>query len=122
MNEIKKAIIITASDWKYEFYSLSMILIEKTKDQGEIMKELMKNEYLKVHSKFISQTITKILKNIGKYSKQSIDATEEFQFFNEVKPIIEKRFNCEVDVVVEKDSNIRKSSQALPGRPAIVII
>ncbi len=122
MNEIKKAIIITASDWKYEFYSLSMILIEKTKDQGEIMKELMKNEYLKVHSKFISQTITKILKNIGKYSKQSIDATEEFQFFNEVKPIIEKKFNCEVDVVVEKDSNKRKSSQALPGRPAIVII
>ena len=86
------------------------------------MKELMKNENLKVHSKFISQIITKILKNIGKYSKQFIDITEEIQFFNDVKPIIEKKFNCEVDIVVEKDSNIRKSSQSLPGRPAIIII
>jgi len=122
INEIKKAIIITASEWKYKFYSLLMILIEKTKDQGEIMKELMKNEHLKIHGKFISQITTKILKNIGKYSKPYIDASEEFQFFNEIKLIIEKRFNCEVDIVVEKDSNLRKSSQALPGRPAIVII
>ncbi len=122
LTDIKKTIIITASDWKYKFYSQLMIFIEKTKNQGEIMKELMKNEHLKVHSKFISQTTTKILKNIGKYSKQYIDTSEEFQFFNEIKPIIEKRFNCEVDIVVEKDSNLRKSSQALPGRPAIVII
>ncbi|KKM73212.1 hypothetical protein LCGC14_1412790, partial [marine sediment metagenome] len=88
MNEIKKAIIITASEWKYKFYSLLMTLIEKTKNQGEIMKELMKNELLKFHSKFISQTTSTILKNIGRYYKHYIDISEENQFFNEIKPLI----------------------------------
>ena len=121
MNEIKKAIIITASEWKYEFYSLLMILIEKTKNQGEIMKELMQNELLKFHSKFVSQTTSKILKNIGKYYKYYIDISEENQFFNEIKPLIKKRFNCNVEVIVEIKSEHKKASQALPGRPAVVL-
>ncbi|MFX1364317.1 MAG: leucine--tRNA ligase [Promethearchaeota archaeon] len=121
INDIKKTIIITATDWKYKFYSQLMILIEETKDQGEIMKELMKNGDLKIHSKFISQTTTKILKNIGKYSKHHIDISDENQFFNEIKPLIKKRFNCNVDVIVEVKSEHKKASQALPGRPAIVL-
>ena len=85
------------------------------------MKELMKNELLKDHSKFIRQTTSKILKNIGKYSKYYIDISEENQFFNEIRPLIKKRFNCDVEVMVEVKSKYKKASQALPGRPAIVL-
>ena len=98
-----------------------MKLIEKTKNQGEIMKELMKNELLKDYGKFISQTTSKILKNIGKYSKYHFDISDENQFFNEIKPLIKKRFNCNVEVMVEAKSEYKKASQALPGRPAIVL-
>ncbi|KKM22391.1 hypothetical protein LCGC14_1625820 [marine sediment metagenome] len=121
MTEIKKVIIITASEWKFKFYSLLMTLLDKTKNQGDIMKELMKNESLRVHSKSINQTTFKILKNIGKYSKYHIDIYEENQFFNEIGPLIKKRFNCDVEVMIEVKSEHKKASQALPGRPAIVI-
>ena len=121
INKIKKATIITASEWKYKFYSLLMTLIEKTKDQGEIMKEMMKDELLRDHSKFINQTTSKILKNIGKYSKHYIDILEENKIFNEISPLIKKRFNCDVEVIIEIKSEHKKASQALPGRPAIVM-
>ncbi|KKN22660.1 hypothetical protein LCGC14_0912900 [marine sediment metagenome] len=121
IKEIKKTIIITAREWKYKFYSLLMTLIEKTKNQGEIMKELMKDKQLKVHSKFINQTTSKILKNLGKYSKYNVDRSEENQFFNEIKPLIKKRVKCDVEVILESKSEHKKASQALPGRPAVVL-
>jgi len=114
-------IIVVAAEWKYKFYSSLMILIATTRDQGEIMKELMKDKELKPYGKFISQTVTKILKNVGKYSKISLTQTEELQFFTDIKPIIEKKFECPVEILREEDSKESKSSQALPGRPAIII-
>ncbi len=120
INEIKETRIIIADDWKFEFYSTLISLIDKTKNYAEIMKELMQNDLLKIHNKFITQTTAKILKNVGKYSKHIIDTVEEFKFFDEIKRIIKKRFRCEVKILLEKDSKIKKASQSLPGRPAIV--
>ncbi|KKM71343.1 hypothetical protein LCGC14_1431580 [marine sediment metagenome] len=118
---IKKAIIIIAENWKFEFYSILMELIEKTKNQGEIMKELMKNEIFKVHSKFVNQITSKILKNIGKFPNDNLSQSDELQFFKQIELVIQKKFNCEVKVLVEHESESKKAIQALPGRPAIVI-
>ena len=85
------------------------------------MKEIMQDESLKPYSKFIGQTVGKILKNIGKYSKFSIPPSDEYKFFDEIKPIIQKKFGCDVNVLIEKDSNEEKAIQALPGRPALII-
>ncbi|NGX49144.1 MAG: hypothetical protein K940chlam5_00740, partial [Candidatus Anoxychlamydiales bacterium] len=79
------------------------------------------DELLRDHSKFINQTTSKILKNIGKYSKHYIDILEENKIFNEISPLIKKRFNCDVEVIIEIKSEHKKASQALPGRPAIVM-
>jgi len=113
--------IIIAEDWKYKFYSLLMSSIEKTKNQGEIMKIIMKEEELKKHSKYIGQTVGKILKNIGKYTKFTITPNEEYQFFSDIKPIIEKKYGCTVNIYFERDSKEGKAIQALPGRPALII-
>ena len=43
------------------------------------------------------------------------------EFFNEIKPVIEKKFQTEVVINIEKDSNEQKAAHALPGKPAIVI-
>jgi len=118
---IKKAIIIIAENWKFEFYSILMELIEKTKNQGEIMKELMKNEIFKVHSKFVNQITSKILKNIGKFPNDNLSQSDELQFFKQIELVIQKKFNCEVKVLVEHESESKKAIQALPGRPAIII-
>jgi leucyl-tRNA synthetase len=121
LEKINGITLIIASEWKYKFYSELMILIATTRNQGEIMKEIMKDPELKPHGKNISQTVAKVLKNVGKFSEISLTQNEELQFFTEIKPIIEKKFKCPVDIPIEEDSKVPKASQALPGRPAIKI-
>jgi leucyl-tRNA synthetase len=113
--------IIIADNWKYKFYNKLMKLIEETKNQGEIMKSVMQDETLKKHGKSISRMVTQILKNIGKYSKFTLTSEKEFQFFNEIKLILEKKFTTKIDLFYEKNSTQQKANQALPGKPAIII-
>jgi len=118
---IEKISIIIADKWKLNFYNKLMSLIEKTKNQGEIMRILMQDSELKIHRKLISQSAGKIMKNVGKYAKFTLSSEEEFNFFNEIKPVIEKKFLTDIVIVNEKDSTEQKAIHALPGKPAIVI-
>jgi len=118
---LKNITIIIADQWKLKFYNKFMSLLEETKDQGEIMKVLMQDDELKIHSKLINQNVGKILKNVGKYAKFTLTSKDEFKFFNEIKPVIEKKFQTGVEIYVEEDSNEQKAVHALPGKPAIVI-
>ncbi|MFX0028495.1 MAG: class I tRNA ligase family protein, partial [Candidatus Hermodarchaeota archaeon] len=114
--------IIIADHWKLKFYNTLMILLEKTINQGEIMKKLMEENDLKKYSSQIGKIVNRVLRNIGKYPKFTISTDEEYQFFTEIKLIIERKYNCKVEIIHEKDSKEQKASQALPGKPAIVII
>ena len=118
---LEKISIIIADQWKLHFYTKFMVILEESKNQAEIMKILMQESELKKHGKLISQNVSKILKNIGKYSKFTLPSNEEFQFFNEIKPLLEKKFHSEVEIIFEKNSNEQKAANALPGKPAIVV-
>jgi leucyl-tRNA synthetase len=113
--------IIIADQWKLKFYTKFMSIVEETKNQRQIMKILMQDNELKIHGKFISQNVSKILKNIGKYPKFTLPPKEEFLFFDEIKPVIERKFNSEIEIYFEKDSKEQKAVHALPGKPAIII-
>jgi leucyl-tRNA synthetase len=113
--------IIIADEWKLKLYNTIMSLLEETKNQGEIMKKLMKNDDFKKYSKQIGKILSRILKNVGKFPKFSLSPDKEYEFFDEIKPIIEIKYNCKVKVIFEKDSSEQKASQALPSKPAIVI-
>jgi leucyl-tRNA synthetase len=113
--------IIITDEWKLKLYNTIMSLLEKTKNQGEIMKKLMQNNDFKKYSKQISKILSRILKNVGKFPKFSLSPNEEYKFFDEIKPIIEIKYKCKVKVTFEKDSSEQKASQALPGKPAIAI-
>ncbi|MFX0097733.1 MAG: leucine--tRNA ligase, partial [Candidatus Hodarchaeota archaeon] len=113
--------IVVADEWKFRFYSRLMYLISMTRNQGEIMKEIMQDEKSKQHSKFISQTVAKVLKEAGKYPKITLSTDEETGFFREIKPIMQKKYECSIEIIVERDSKDEKASQALPGRPAIIV-
>jgi uncharacterized protein YaaR (DUF327 family) len=113
--------IIIADAWKFKFYKLLMSLINETVDQGDIMKKIMQEKDLKSYGKFINQTITKVIKNMGKYSKFSLSPDEELQFFQDIKPLLENKYQCNINILWENDSIEEKASQALPGKPAIII-
>ena len=119
--KLDKISIIIADEWKFKFYSILMSSLNETRNQGEIMKKIMKESDLKPHGKSISQITAKILKNVGKYSKFSLSSEEEYQFFQEIKSILDKKYQCSIDVVYEGQSKEKKATQALPGRPAIII-
>lgn len=96
-------------------------LIERTKNQKEVMSIIMEDELFKTQGKFVSQTIGKVLKNLGKYAKSPISALDEYDFFTQIKPIFEKKYDCKVSVITENESQEKKATQSLPGKPAIVI-
>jgi hypothetical protein len=81
----------------------------------------MQNANFKKRSKLISNFVGKILKNVGKYPKYTLSSIEEFEFFKEITPVIEKKFGSKVEVIFENESKEQKASQSLPGKPAILI-
>lgn len=119
---LEEITLYIADQWKYDFNAKLIPLVLELKNQGEIMKEIMKTTAFKPHGKFIGQTIAKVIKNIGKFPKITLSADDEFAFFNDIKSILKKKYNCKVNVLLEKDTKEQKASQAYPGRPAIVII
>ena len=120
--ELKSISLIIADHWKFKFYDSLMSILEETKNQGEIMKKLMQDNDNKKYSKQISKIVSRIVKNVGKYPKFTISSDDEYQFFADIKPLVEKKYHCTVNVMFEKDSKEQKASQSLPGKPAIVII
>ncbi|MFX0080215.1 MAG: leucine--tRNA ligase [Candidatus Hodarchaeota archaeon] len=119
--ELKSISLIIADNWKLKFYKSLMSIIEETKNQGEIMKKLMQDDENKTHSKQIGKIVGRIIKNVGKYPKYTISSKDEYQFFDDIKPLIEKKYQCAVNIMFEKDSEEPKAAQSLPGKPAIVI-
>ncbi|MHA2121956.1 MAG: leucine--tRNA ligase, partial [Promethearchaeota archaeon] len=120
-DKIESVTLIIAAQWKLNLYNTILALLEETKNHGTIMKNLMQENEFKNHSKLTNNILAKILKNIGKYSKFTLVPSEELKFFNEIKPIIENKHNCIVKALLEEDTSETKASQALPGKPAIVI-
>lgn len=118
---LREISLIIADKWKLVLYNSLMSLLEETKNHGEIMKKLMVNSELKKNSQQINKIVSRVLKNVGKYPKFTLSPNEERNFFDEIKHIIEKKYNCKVNALFEKDSKERKASQALPGKPAIII-
>jgi len=121
-DELENIKLIISAEWKYAFYSTLITLIETSRNQGEIIKEIMKDNTMKPHGKFINQIVSKVLKNVGKFSKITLTKNDETNFFNDITSIIEKKFQAPVEIINEENSKESKASQALPGRPAIIII
>jgi len=119
--KLEEISIITAADWKFKFMVKLFPLIEKTKDQKEIIDVIMEEKSFRSQGKFVSQTIGRVLKNLGKYAKSPLSALSEYDFFTQIKPIFEKKYNCKISITSENDSQEKKAAQALPGKPAIVI-
>ena len=120
-DSIEQIRIIIAEDWKFDFYGKFLDLLQETRNQQKIMKELMNDDQFRQHGKFINQKVNLILKNIGKYPEFSLTPEQEFDFFNDIKPILEDKFDTEVKIAHEKESDKSKASKALPGRPSILI-
>lgn len=113
--------IVIATEWKYKLFSILIPLIEKSKDQGEIMKSVMQDAELKKFGKQINQITNNILQNLRTYSKIVLTSKDEMDFFNEIKPTFQDKFKCNIEIFLEDQIDHKKAKQALPGKPVLIL-
>jgi len=62
-----------------------------------------------------------LVKDPGKTPMEILNEKYEYTFLNNNKEILEKEFECKIDILKAESSSEQKARQALPGRPAILV-
>lgn len=119
--DLKTIDLIVAEQWKAKFISKTLKLLNSDIDRGKVMKEIMKDEEMRKHGKEINKLLGKIMKNLGKFSVPFESQEAEKQFWQDVKKMIEKKFQMSLNIATESKSDNPKRKQALPGKPALII-
>ena len=114
-NEIK---LFIAPEWKYQLINKLEKILEKTKNPGQVMQEIMKDEDLKKHGKDVAGIVQRIVKS-GKIPAKAEQKTE-LELLNDTKSNLEAEFKCNITIIKADDSKEAKASQAMPGKPAIL--
>ena len=113
--------LIVAEDWKTTVIQKTMNAIKEMKPPQSIISELMADQSLRKHSKQIQNLIKKIGKDPEKLELPFSSPDEELKFLNSIKTLLEYRFDARIELEIETKSSHDKRTQALPGKPAIVI-
>jgi len=110
--------LIIASDWKYNFFNKLKESLETTRNVGDLIKICRIQGY----EKEISRIIPSLLKNPSKVPKIILTQQEEFELIQENKNYLEKQMNAKIKLIKAEDSREVKAQNAVPGKPAIIII
>ena len=110
----KEINIFVAEKWLYDLYK--QLQKEKSRNIGEIIKKVI----IKEHEQEISKIIQFFIKDPSRVSNL-LDQYFEFKCLQESRDIIEKEFNCKVNIIKAENSNEQKAKQAMPNKPAILI-
>ena len=116
----KKITLFVAAKWKYDFLKEFKKMISKTRNPGEIIKELMKGE-LKEHGKDIANMVPKLLKDASKIPVTVLDQKAELSALENEKKNLEKEFGCVFEIIKAEDSSENKANNAMPGKAAILV-
>lgn len=114
----KRVQIFVSSPWKYTLYKklkeqlkstrdLS-VLIEKTKDSINVDK--------------IPKLIQAVLKDPSKIPEIVLDQETELHALTKYKESLSNRVALDIEILKEQDSTNQKAINALPGKPAILLI
>jgi leucyl-tRNA synthetase len=119
LDKISKIQIFAAEPWKKQFFDIVKKEIKAgNRDFKKILEKVMAKDTLKKNGKIITKMLPNLLKKgLPEYLSQK----EEINLLNESSDAIKSEFNCEIDIVKEKDSKENKAKQAMPGKPAILV-
>lgn len=112
--------LFIAEQWKHDFYAAVKDQFEKTKNVGEIMKNLMQTD-LRKRGEIVTKMVPKLVAEPGRIPHHILGQKKELAAFTALKDQLAKQFGCTVEIVKEQDSTEPKAKNALPGKPAIVI-
>ncbi len=114
--------VIIADEWKNSFLNQTLKLIKEGKNFGDLMKNAMSNPDWKRYGKIIKGYLSRISKNPGKFSIPFETQLQEYEFFTKNKELLYKDIGSKIKILKETELDNKKKDQALPGKPALMII
>ncbi|MBU0456933.1 MAG: leucine--tRNA ligase [Nanoarchaeota archaeon] len=116
-----KFTIFIAETWLYDLFNLLSHETKVTRNIGEIMKNVLEQEELKMKGKEISKLVQSIVKDVSKLPFLVTSSEDELKTMREAKDFLEKEFNCEVEVLLADESDHPKAKSSMPGKVGILI-
>ncbi len=119
--DFKNIHLIVADGWKAAVVKKALEALKENGDPYTILPVIMAEESFQQRNKQVMALLARIKKDPGKFGEAFASSDEELQFLENVKMLLEHRFNLKVHLEAEAVSSQKKKSQALPGKPAILI-
>jgi len=113
----KEITLFISPKWKFAFIKKLKKEMESTRNVGELIKKLLD----KPHGKEISKAVPMFVKNPSKLPQEVLSQKEEKDSLENNKKLLEKEFNCKIEILEAEKSKEQKAQQALPSKPAILI-
>ena len=116
----KKIRLFVSEKWKYDFMENMKKELEKTKEIGHIIKNLMRTE-LKKHGAEISKLVPQLVKSSSRIPEFVLGQNTELKLMREAAELYREEIKCDFDVLAAENSKEPKAKQALPGKAAILV-
>ena len=113
--------LFIAEQWKNEFFKEVSAKLEKTRNAGEIIKHLMQGT-LRKHGETITKLAPKLVADPSRIPAVILGQKKELAAFEALKEQLAKDYSCSIEIVKEQDTQEQKAKNALPGKPALVIV
>src|SRR3989338_6250651 len=112
--------LFVAEKWKYKFMEKLKSSVQKTRNTGELMKEMISSE-LKQHGNEITKLIPKLLSDKAKIPEFVLGQEAEMKALIGASENYEEEFKCRIEVIAAEESKEAKAKQAMPGKAAILV-
>ncbi|MDP3734248.1 MAG: class I tRNA ligase family protein, partial [Nanoarchaeota archaeon] len=120
LEKMKTVTLFIAENWTYSVYSTIAHEIKVTHNMGEIMRNVLEDDSLKVKGKEITRIVTSLLKDATKIPALITSQEEELVVVQGAKSFLQQEFGCTIKIVLAEDSDHPKAKAAMPGKVGIL--
>ena len=117
LNKLKCIKLLIAGSWKYPLFKS----IKKELKESHIAGKIIKKVIVKGHEKDIPKIVQGVVRDPSRMPNIILDQKQEMAIFEEARVKLEKEFGCSMKIVSAERSKEIKASQAIPGKPAILV-
>jgi len=114
----EKITLFVSAPWKYTFIKTLKKNLEKTRNQTELIKTCI----IPGHEKETASLASTLIKNPEKLPSVVLDEEMEERILRENLSYLKAAFETEITILKAEESTEKKASQAMPGKPAILIV
>jgi leucyl-tRNA synthetase len=114
--------LFVAEQWKHDMFKEVKEQFGKTKNPGEMIKRLMQRSEFKKHGEAVSKLAPKLMAEPARMPSVILGQKKELAAFQAIKDQLAKDYSCSIEIVREQDSKEQKAKNAMPGKPALVVV